>query len=214
VIVISLSSLIRSDKPRAAASCALLLAALTTACAPQVVRGGAGTPNPKLDERALGVGLDREDINYLVSENIASLSASRFWVRDVEPTNPDPTVAIWPIENRTTQHIEDQLVTILSSIETSLVNSGEVRVVARHDQEALVDEIRRQGGAMFDRATAQRAGRQLGAKYFVTGRITSVDEKLSNVRRLQYSLFLQVLEVETGLVKWQNEVTRSKEMKR
>jgi len=195
-------------------SCAVALLAFALGCAPQVVRGGAGTANPKLDERALGVGLDREDINYLVSENIASLSQSRFWTREVEPANPQPTVAIWPIENRTTQHIEDQLVTVLSSIETSLVNSGAVRVVARSEQEALVDEIRRQGGAMYDRATAQRAGRQLGAKYFVTGRITSVDEKLSNVRRLQYSLFLQVLEVETALVKWQHEVTRSKELKR
>ena len=193
---------------------ALALLALATACAPQVVRGGAGAANPKLDERALGVGLDREDINYLVSENIASLSASRFWKNDVERANPDPTVAIWPIENRTTQHLDDQLVTILSSIETSLVNSGEVRVVARNQQEDLIDEIRRQGGSMFDKATEQRAGRQLGAKYFVTGRITGVDEKLSNVRRLQYSLFLQVLEIETAQVKWQNEVTRSKELKR
>ena len=49
---------------------------------------------------------------------------------------------------------------------------------------------------------------------FVTGRITGVDEKLSDVRRLQYSLFLQMLEVETGRVRWQNEVTRSKELKR
>jgi penicillin-binding protein activator len=190
------------------------LALLALGCAPQVVRGGAGTANPKLDEPALGVGLDREDINYLVSENIDSLSKSRFWKGEVEGTKPLPTIAIWPIENRTTQHIEDSLVTILSSIETSFVNSGAVRVVAHSDQEALADEIRRQGGAMYDRATAQRAGRQLGAKYFVTGRITSVDEKLSNVRRLQYSLFLQVLEVETGLVKWQNEVTRSKQLKR
>jgi len=198
--------------PRSLAVFALL--ALVTACAPQVVRGGHGTENPKLDERALGVGLDREDINYLVSQNIASLEASRFWKNDVEPANPAPVVAIWPIENRTTQHIEDQLATILSSIETSFVNSGQVRVVARNEQENLIDEIQRQGSPMFDRKTQQRAGRQLGAQYFVTGRITSVDEKLSNVRRLQYSLFLQVLEIETGLVKWQHEVTRSKEMKR
>ncbi len=197
-----------------AALFALAWVSLALGCAPQVVRGGAGTANPKLDERALGIGLDREDINYLVSENIGSLSASKFWSRDVEPASPPPTVAIWPIENRTTQHLEDQLVTILSSIETSLVSSGDVRVVARNEQENLIEEIRRQGGSMFDRATAQRAGRQLGAQYFVTGRITSVDEKLSNVRRLQYSLFLQTLEVETGLVKWQNEVTRSKELKR
>lgn len=198
--------------------CALLLVApalvLWAGCAPQAVRGGPGTGRPDLDEPALGVGLDREDINYLVSENIASLSESRFWNRQVEEAATPPIVAIWPIENRTTQHLEDQAETILASIETSLVQSGDVRVVARARQEELAREIRRQGGAMFDPATAQRAGRQLGAEYFLTGRITSVDEKLDKVRRLQYSLFLQVLEVETGLVTWQNEVTRSKALKR
>jgi curli biogenesis system outer membrane secretion channel CsgG len=198
----------------ALASAAIALAAFALSCAPQATRGGAGTARPDMDAPALGVGLDREDINYLVAENLKSLSASRFWTGTVQPAATPPTVAIWPIENRTTQHLEDQLVTILSSIETSLVNSGEVSVVARSDQENLIDEIRRQGSPMFDTRTAQRAGRQLGARYFVTGRITGVDEKLSAVRRLQYSLFLQVLEVETGLVRWQNEVTRSKELKR
>ena len=198
----------------ALAAAAIALAAFALSCAPQATRGGAGTARPDMDAPALGVGLDREDINYLVAENLKSLSASRFWTGTVQPAATPPTVAIWPIENRTTQHLEDQLVTILSSIETSLVNSGEVSVVARSDQENLIDEIRRQGSPMFDTRTAQRAGRQLGARYFVTGRITGVDEKLSGIRRLQYSLFLQVLEVETGLVRWQNEVTRSKQLKR
>jgi PBP1b-binding outer membrane lipoprotein LpoB len=193
---------------------AIALAWFALSCAPQATRGGAGTARPDMDERALGVGLDREDINYLVAQNLASLEASRFWTGTVVPASTPPIVAIWPIENRTTQHLEDQLVTILSSIETSLVNSGEVHVVARSDQESLIAEIRRQGNPMYDQSTAQHAGHQLGAKYLVTGRITSVDEKLSDVRRLQYSLFLQMLEVETGLVRWQNEVTRSKELKR
>ncbi len=196
---------------------ALLVAAslaLASGCAPRAVRGGAGTDRPDLDQPALGVGLDREDIDYLVSENLASLEASRFWTGTVRPAVRPPTVAIWPIENRTTQHLDEQLLTILSSIETTLVNGGDVRVVARNQQEALAEEIRRGSGSMYDPGTAQRAGRLLGAQYFVTGRVTSVDEKLASVRRLQYSLFLQALDVETGLVLWQNEVTRTKQLKR
>src|SRR5262245_8897061 len=177
---------------RSALAClAIALLSLTPGCAPTASRGGAGTARPDMDVKALGVGLDREDINYLVAQNLASLESSRFWTGTILPASKAPTVAIWPIENRTTQHLEDPLVTVLSSIETSLVNSGEVSVVARSDQENLIDEIRRQGSPMFDPATAQRGGRQLGAAYLVTGRITSVDEKLSDVRRLQYSLFLQ-----------------------
>ncbi len=187
---------------------------LAAGCAPTVVRGGAGTGNPQVDQAALSVGLDRDDINYLVAENIESLSSSNFWQRTVIGKGDQPTVAIWPIENRTTRHMEDQLLTILSSIETSLVNSGDVRVVARSRQEALIDEIGWEQGAAFDPSRIQHLGRQLGAKFFVTGRVTSVDEKLSGVRRLQYSLFLQTLEVETGELLWQNEVTRSKQIKR
>ena len=196
-------------------SLALLVAVglLAAGCAPTVVRGGAGTGNPEVDQAALSVGLDRDDINYLVHENIQSLSNSNFWQRTVRG-GPKPTVAIWPIENRTTRHMEDELLTILSSIETSLINSGDVRMVNRGRQEALIDEIGWEQGAAFDPATVQRLGRQLGVKYYVTGRVTSVDEKLSGVRRLQYSLFLQALQVETGELLWQNEVTRTKQIKR
>jgi hypothetical protein len=47
----------------------------------------------------------------------------------------------------------------------------------------------------------------------VTGKISSVEERLQKTRRVQYSLVLQVLEVETGLITFQNEATRSKALK-
>ena len=111
-------------------------------------------------------------------------------------------------------HIDDQMATLLSSIETSLVNTGDVRVVDRARQEALVREIGMQQGAAYNPSSAQRLGEQLGVQYFFTGKISSVDEKLKNVRRVQYSLFLQVIEIETGLIEFQNEVTRSKQIKK
>jgi hypothetical protein len=77
----------------------------------------------------------------------------------------------------------------------------------------LAQEIGIQHGADFDPKSAQKLGRQLGAKYFFTGKITGVDERLSDMRRVQYSLFMQVIEIETGLIRFQNEVTRSKAVK-
>ena len=191
---------------------ALSLASL--ACVPQAIRGGEGTANPDLDVPALSVKLDREDINYLVAKYLEALEASRFWSQTVAAAGDRPLVAIWPITNETTQHIEDQMATLLSSIETSLVNTGDVRVVDRARQAALVREIGIQHGAAYDPASAQRLGRQLGVKYFFTGKISSVDEKLNKMRRIQYSLFLQVIEIESGIIEFQNEVTRSKAVKR
>ncbi len=191
-----------------AASWALAL----TACAPQAMRGGEGTENPELDAPALSVQLDREDINYLVADYLKALEASRFWQSEVVGGDR-PLVAIWPIQNATAQHIDDQMLTLLSSIETALVNTGDVRVVDRARQDALVKELGIQQGRAYDPATAQRMGRQLGVKYFFTGKVTSIDERLNKLKRVQYSLFLQVLEVETGLIEFQNEVTRTKAVK-
>jgi hypothetical protein len=166
-----------------------------------------------MDAPALSVTLDREDINYLVADYLERLEPSKYW-QEVESASMPPLVAIWPILNATSQHIDDQMLTLLSSIETALINTGDVRVVARASQEALAREIGIQHGSAFDPSTARSFGKQLGVQYFFTGKITSVDEKLSKMRRVQYSLFLQVIEVETGLIKFQNEVTRSKSMKR
>jgi hypothetical protein len=190
---------------------ALLLGA--NGCAPRAMRGGEGTDNPDLDRPALSVKLDRDDITYLVADYLERLQASPFWQQTIKGASEPPVLAIWPIQNATTQHLDDQMLTLLSSIETSLVNTGSVRVVARNRQEELADEIGIQHGAAFDQASAQRLGKQLGAKYFFTGKVTSVDERLSSMHRVQYSLFLQVIEIESGLIRFQNEVTRSKAVK-
>jgi len=193
--------------------CLLLVLAASVACAPRAMRGGDGTENPNMDQPAMSTTLDREDINYLVSQNLDGLYESRFWRGEVMASPQQPVFAIWPIENATSEHLEDQMLTLLSSIETSLVNSGQVQVVAKARQAELAREIGIQQGAIFDPATAARLGRQLGAKYFVTGKLTAVDERLQKTRRLQYSLFIQILEIETGIVKFQHESTRSKALK-
>jgi len=161
----------------------------------------------------MSTGLDREDIVYLVDQNLSGLYESKFWNNEVLPSSRQPVMAIWPIQNATTEHLEDQMSTLLSSLETSLVNSGEVQVVSKERQAALAQEIGIQQGAIYDPSAAARLGRQIGAKYFVTGKLMAVDERLQKTRRVQYSLFIQIVEVETGVLKFQNESARSKALK-
>ncbi len=204
-----------SGTRRLRAMVAVGLAAVLTleaGCAARASRGGEGTDNPDLDRPALSVTLDRDDITYLVADYLKRLEPSPFWQEAVIGAPKPPIVAIWPIQNSTTQHLDDQMLTLLSSIETSLVNTGRVRVVDRASQEALAREVGVQQGSAYDPSAAQRMGKRLGAQYFFTGKITSVDERLNNTRRVQYSLFLQVIEIETGLIRFQNEVTRSKSL--
>lgn len=201
------------------ASVALVLALLALGlvaggCAPRVLRGGEGTANPELDRPAMSVGLDRDDITFMVDGYLARLEASAFWQQTVKGSARPPVVAIWPIRNATTQHLDDQMLSLLSAIETALVNTNSVRVVDRSRQEELAREIGIQQGDIFDPTSAQRLGRMLGAEYFFTGKITGNDEKLQKARRVQYSLFLQVLEIENGLIRFQDQVDRTKMIQR
>jgi len=184
------------------------------ACAPRAMRGGEGTANPNMDQPAMSTQLDKADIDYLVSENLEALYSSRAWIRDVEGAPQPPVLAIWPIQNATSEHLDDQMLMLLSSLEASLINSGDVTVVAKQRQADLAREIGIQQGAIYDQRYAAQLGKQLGARFFLTGKLTSVDERLEKTRRVSYVLFTQVLEIETGIVKFQHETARTKALKR
>ena len=187
--------------------------AMLSGCGPRAIRGGPGTRNPQLDEPAMSITIDRADIEYLVSENVKALAASALWNNTIEKAPTPPTVAIWPIRNATSQHIDDQMVALLSSVETYLVNSGDVRMVSKENQQQLGQELSLRQIDIYDPQTIGKLGRQLGAQYFATGKVTSVEERFQRTRRVQYSLILHILEVETGLIVFQNEATRSKALK-
>jgi hypothetical protein len=194
---------------------AAMLLGSALGCAPKVSRGGDGTKNPGLDDAALSTGLDKVDLDYLVEENLNALFDSNFWQRSIlDNPNDQPLVTIFPIRNDTSEHLDDQLDTLQSSIETFLVNSGSVGVVSRERQAEMMSEVRYQQSGDIDPSSAALVGRQLGAKYYFTGKVGAVDERLKKERRVQYSLFLQVIEVDTSLIRFQNETARSKAIKR
>ena len=202
--------------PKSIRPVALSLAAVVClmGCAPKAVRGGEGTSNPNLDNAAMSTGLDRVDVKDLVAKNLEAMMSSGWWSKDIQAAESAPVVAIWPIKNSTSEHIEDQMLMLLSEMETTLVNSGAVNVVSRERQAQMAQEVGVQNMDVFDPATAAAIGKQVGAKYYVTGKITSTDERMKKERRVQYSLFLQVVEVETSMIKFQFTSERTKALVR
>ena len=186
-----------------------LFAASMVGCRAKAVRGGAGTDNPNLDEGAMSTALDRVDLGHLMQENMQRLIASPLWSQ-WKSEGKQPILAIWPVKNDTTEHIGPQLLTLLSDMETELINSGVVTVISRERQNELVTETQTQASPNFDQAKVAQIGRQIGANYFITGKIQSVDELMRKERRVQYTLFMQVLEVETGAIRFQTKSERTK----
>ena len=188
----------------------VLLSSGVAACGgPRAVRGEevAG-----LDEEAMGTGLDKRDLQKMLHDNMNALQTSAV-VQRWQGENR-PSVAVLPIRNDTSEHVESALDSLISDVETVLINGGHVRVVSHENQGALVDEVKAQQSDAFDQSTVSRWGRQVGARYFVTGKIFANDERQNDERRVQYTLFMQVIEAETGEVLFQNKASVTKALVR
>ncbi len=166
---------------------------------PRAVRGEevAG-----LDDQAMSTGLDKRDLDKLLHENMQALQTSAV-VQRWEKENR-PQVSVVPLRNETSEHIDSSLDALISEIETTLVNAGHVRVISMMDQPKLVEEIKRQYSGAFDPTKVAAWGKQVGAKYIVTGKVFSNDERQAGERRVQYFMFIQVLDVETGDILFQH----------
>lgn len=178
------------------------------ACAgPKAVRGSdvAG-----LDTDAMSTGLDKRDLEKLLAENMNALDRSAV-VKRWEAEN-QPQLSVLPFRNETSEHIDSSLDALISDIETNLINAGHVSVISLENQASLMAEIKRQQGEGFDQGKAASYGRQLGVKYIITGKVFTTDEKFKDERRVQYYLFMQVLDVETGQILFQNKASLTKAM--
>jgi uncharacterized protein (TIGR02722 family) len=172
---------------------------------PHAVRG---SDVKGLDEAAMSTGLDRRDLQQMLHDNMESLQASAL-VKRWEGENR-PSVAVLSMRNNTSEHIDSVLQALITDVETALVNAGHVRVISRDSQPEMIKEVEKQQSDAFDASTVARLGNQVGARYFVTGRVESADERQGGQRRVQYFLFMRVLDVETGEVLWQNKADVTK----
>src|SRR6187551_2756168 len=99
---------------------------LSTACAgPQAVRGD---DVQGLDTDAMSTGLDKRDLQKLMSENMNALDGSAVVKRWESESRPQ--LAVLPFRNETSEHIDSALDALLSDIETNLINAGHVSVIS------------------------------------------------------------------------------------
>jgi uncharacterized protein (TIGR02722 family) len=192
-------------------ACALALVAGSTSllfsCSsgPKAVRG---TDEPGLDYAAMSTGLDKRDLQRMLNENMQAMRVSAVVQRWMQEDRPP--VAVLPLQNDTSEHIDSALNALIADIETQLINWGAVRVISLQNQQQMMEEIRRQYAEGFDQTKIAHWGKQIGARYFVTGKVYTTDERVGDQRRVQYYMFIQVLNVETGEIMFQNKTNTTK----
>jgi uncharacterized protein (TIGR02722 family) len=173
----------------------------------EIVRG---SDDPSIDAHAMSTGLDKEDVQRSLTTLLGKMRSAPVmdgWRARSERT----TVAIAPIRNETSEHIEPVLQSLLGEVETWLVESQVVTVVSQERQSEMIRQVEGAQHPVFDPRHIPQYGRQLGVQYYVTGKVFAVDERNEDMRRVQYWLFLQVVEVETSAIRWQGkeEITKA-----
>jgi uncharacterized protein (TIGR02722 family) len=173
----------------------------TSGCAHHT-RAVRGDDEPGLDYAAMSTGLDRRDLQRMLNENMERMRTSAVVQRWA--TENRPPVSVLPMKNETSEHIDGPLQALISDVETKLIEWGGVRVISLENQQDLLNQIRRQYSEGFDQTQIAHWGKQIGARYFVTGKVYTTDERVGAQRRVQYYMFMQVIDVETGEILFQN----------
>ncbi len=158
----------------------------------------------------MSTGLDKRDLGKLLSDNLGVLKNSGL-MNEWRSSGDKPQVAIYPLANETTEHVDSQLDSLLSDIEGWLVESNAVTVISLERQRQMMSEVDKQYGGGFDPSRIVAYNKQLGTEFYFTGKVYAADERTDDARRVQYFMHLQVIEVATSAIRFQNkaEVTKA-----
>mgnify|MGYP001270434941 CR=1 FL=1 len=174
-----------------------------------------GADDPGIDRPAMSTGLDKDDIERTLQTLLNQMRDAPIMTdwRMRAGQNNRQIVAIAPFLNETSEHIDPQLDAMLGETETWLVNSGVVRVVSQERQSDMIRQVEGVQHPVFDPRHIPQYGKQLGVKYYVTGKVGASDERTADARRVQYFLFMQVIDTETSEIRWQQKAYVTKALR-
>jgi uncharacterized protein (TIGR02722 family) len=140
-----------------------------------------------------------------VTEGLASdILASKFLKDAAQP----PIIMIAGIQNRTKQFAD--MKNLSDRLRTLLLQSGKARFI----NETRRDDLLKEQGYQAANATPEtqtRVGRQLGAKYMISGSFTEMDQssprqvRISKQEYKYYKLTLEINDLETSEIVWTQE---------
>jgi len=127
------------------------------------------------------------------------------------PQNEKPIIVALGIENRTLTHIDTRALS--DTITSILMNNGRFQLVNADVRDKL---LREQGYQMQNCTPETRVniGRQLGARYMLTGALTEIttesgrEVRVSKKRDVYYQLTMNFTDLETGLVAMTRQIDR------
>ena len=185
--------------------CSLFILLICLACPACSKRVEYGDPTAT---ETLTIDFGSTDLQMIAEKMVQSLLAS-----PAVQLGNRPVVLVSGLGNKTDEHIDTKAIT--DKIRTTLVQSGAVRFVADEVREEVVRELRYQTDSGYvDPDTCKRIGKLVGAGYLLMGEITSIRKKAGRETDLYFKITLNLVELETGLIRWAEEKEIRKGQKR
>ena len=115
-------------------------------------------------------------------------------------------IGVLATENLVKPSVTSSLTLLMKSLHDELRADGVVSTVDRTSQPELIQNIRDTKDPALNRQKVAQLGAQLDVQYLMIGRLYSVSDRQGEDERIQYFLFMQVIETKTGAVRWQMEL--------
>jgi len=142
-----------------------------------------------------------QDLRKL-SEDVAVEIANSTFVKNL-PGNP--IMIIYGVQPRTETFVDTQALT--DRIRTTLMQNSKIQFVNESRRQELMKEQGFQAANTTDE-TRTAVGKQLGAKYMITGSLvemkkqTGKQARVSKSELVYYQLTLEITDMETGIIAW------------
>jgi len=159
--------------------------------------------------KPMDTGYDFSDLRWLGNSVGDDIAASDLIKRSTDK----PIFVVMGIQNRTTTHIDTKAIT--DTMRTVLINSGKANFVNETQRDNLLKE---QGYQLANcrPETQVSIGKQLGAKYMLTGSLIEIRKetprqvRLSKQEEVYYQLTMEITDLETSLIAWTTQKERAR----
>lgn len=184
----------------------LITSGVMSSCGPRAFTKGEyddPTRVELLDDR-----FNEADMQQMAEKTIKDLVECR-WVRNAKKP---PFVIVTRVKNVTEEHIDT--VSMTDKVRTNLIHTGKVRFIAKEERETLEEEYKYNEGGNVSEVTAKRRGKQIGADYILSGRLSTNIQQVGSKKFIYYKLNMNLTNLETSSIDCASEKEVRKKFKK
>ena len=124
----------------------------------------------------------------------------------------DPIMAS-QVKNKTGEYFDTKLIT--DSLLTQLQKNGVRYTIASDEMQNQIEElIRQRQSGLYDPKLAAKVGNMEGAKYYISGSVSSIVKRNARVKDVYYKINMRLIGIESGIVEWSDEKEIRKTLRR